>query len=864
MRGLVDRRAVAILSRSRGPGAYLQRLSFSAGRGRGRGDAEDAPVVEFGAGGGGGGASGTGLGLGNLGIGRGRGRGTALPTPPPVAAQPTVPFKPFSLRPTEGSGGVVAEKTGLGQRSSEAVADGRFEDAVVERDVKPGQSKYPPLGGSSDARQERPGFSSARQGAGRGVPISREPSSSPAFRNVRQSAPNADRARASAWGSLSQLLAGPGKPSAQPAPRTPPAGEQPKPSGVSADLQEPAVAGIVAEPKASSIAEGGSQIPEHVSEVSSSAETPQASSAAVTEPEPPMSDASYVAMIKYHQAAGRLSEVDQIYEEMQADSVPISIPTYNLLIQIFSQAGQFDKMDKVYKQMRQALTQVTATPVKPKEVEQTPVISQPAVERSAAPDVPVTLEQVAVKSSVDQVDKDAPVTKSDELSASLGEWEDTAIQAPVSPGANVEEDATSPQVPSFKLSTPESPSLADDGHGKGFAQDIEESKRLMSFRGLLNMPPPGASSEGTPKKGAFNPFNLPTTPSPSIFGGAAGRGRGVPLSQVEGQAGRGQGAPRSPRGAHQSQIGADPTRAEEPVQPKTKEEREQARARALALLAKGEEQRSQRRESQPAPARAQPQLSREDAVQRAVAVMKEGVERNLSREEERRRRRGAVDSFSDATTMVADRFRRRTPESVAQQARGPQAAKDRLKRQPRFIQRRDQEEEPQVPLTLREMTEEDEKRLIILEEEEQFKSSLHSKFLVDFEPEYAMEYFGINPDIDELPQKSLEEILAEAKPYLMMEGVTDEQWDGEVKDVLEKAPHLENLVNLYSGGPKRLTAREQSSKLQAVVETMPAHVAPEIHDFMSQAMLSLQSNPGIRMKEKERLMNKFVSGLSSF
>jgi hypothetical protein len=85
-----------------------------------------------------------------------------------------------------------------------------------------------------------------------------------------------------------------------------------------------------------------------------------------------------------------------------------------------------------------------------------------------------------------------------------------------------------------------------------------------------------------------------------------------------------------------------------------------------------------------------------------------------------------------------------------------------------------------------------------------------------------------------------------------------------VKDVLEKAPHLENLVSLYAGGPSRLTAKEQSSKLQAVAETMPAHVAPEIQDFMSQAMLSLQSNPGIRMREKERLMNKFVSGLSSF
>lgn len=37
---------------------------------------------------------------------------------------------------------------------------------------------------------------------------------------------------------------------------------------------------------------------------------------------------------------------------------------------------------------------------------------------------------------------------------------------------------------------------------------------------------------------------------------------------------------------------------------------------------------------------------------------------------------------------------------------------------------------PRVPQTLREMTEEDEKRLMVLEEEEQFKSALHSKFLV--------------------------------------------------------------------------------------------------------------------------------------
>lgn len=855
MRGLVDRRTVAILTRSRGSVAYIQRLSFSAGRGRGQGDVDGAQVPEAGAGGGA--VVGQGLGLGDFGLGRGRGRGSTLPSPGHVASQP-LPFKPFTLTP-----GVAAAKTGSSQQNgasepgSKVSADGRFDDAVAEKDVHDARGKFLDVFPASD-RDQRLGFSRARQGAGRGSPLSQSPLPSPPFRNARQSTPNADKMRASAWGSLSQLLAAP-KPVVQPASPTSSAAEQPQLSGTGTDVKETSNLEIPVEAKAPNMTEGDSQTSQDVSELSSKAQSSQTAGDRVADPVPQLSDASYVAMIKYHQAAGRFDEVGQIYEEMQADSIPISIPTYSLLIQIFSQAGQFDRMDKVYKQMRQALTQVKEPDVHLKEDVKNAVVDSTPDKPAPAPDVPVTLEEVAVmKSLSDQGNEAAPVTPSDELSARLGEWD---LPAADSSGSAVEGDVKSTQIPTFKLPTPESPSTSETGSAKGFAQQIEESQRLLSFRELLNMAPPGGSSESTPRKGAFNPFNLPTTPSPSIFGGAAGRGRGMPLPQHEEQAGRGQGAPRSSRGALQSQIGADGAKERE-VSVRVQLSREQARERALALLAKGEDQRSQAKApSTSAPAR--PQLSREDAVQRAVAVMNEGVERNLSREEEKRRRRGAVDSFSDATTLVADRFRRRTPESAAQQAKSPQAAKDRLRRQPRFFQRREEEEEPQVPLTLREMTEEDEKRLRLLEEEEQFKSSLHSKFLLDFEPEYAMEYFGINPDIDELPQKSLEEILADAKPYLMIDGMTEEQWQGEVQDVMAKAPHLENLVNLYAG-PDRLTAREQNSRLQAVAETMPAHVGPEIQDFMSQALLTLQSNPGIRMREKERLMNKFVSGLSSF
>jgi hypothetical protein len=69
--------------------------------------------------------------------------------------------------------------------------------------------------------------------------------------------------------------------------------------------------------------------------------------------------------------------------------------------------------------------------------------------------------------------------------------------------------------------------------------------------------------------------------------------------------------------------------------------------------------------------------------------MTEGIERNLSREEEKRRRGGAVESFSDATDFVANRFRKKAPDSTSQQQpRGPQSVKDRFKRQPRFAKRR--------------------------------------------------------------------------------------------------------------------------------------------------------------------------------
>jgi hypothetical protein len=60
-----------------------------------------------------------------------------------------------------------------------------------------------------------------------------------------------------------------------------------------------------------------------------------------------------------------------------------------------------------------------------------------------------------------------------------------------------------------------------------------------------------------------------------------------------------------------------------------------------------------------------------------------------------------------------------------------------------------------------------------------------------------------------------------------------------VKDILGKAHHLKKLVQLYAG-PDRPTARQQKVKLEAIADTLPAHVLPEMADFTKMALLSLQ------------------------
>ncbi|XP_020576671.1 uncharacterized protein LOC110022189 [Phalaenopsis equestris] len=144
--------------------------------------------------------------------------------------------------------------------------------------------------------------------------------------------------------------------------------------------------------------------------------------------------------------------------------------------------------------------------------------------------------------------------------------------------------------------------------------------------------------------------------------------------------------------------------------------------------------------------------------------------------------------------------------------------------------------------------------------EEAYLDALHTNNLIEYEPEYLME-FDRNPDIDEKPPMSLEEVLATAKPFLMAyTGMkSQEEWEEAVKDLMERLPHLKELIDMYSG-PDRVTAKQQKEELER--NTLPEKVPPSVRRFADRAVLSLQSNPGWGFDKKCQFMDKLVREVS--
>jgi pentatricopeptide repeat protein len=471
---------------------------------------------------------------------------------------------------------------------------------------------------------------------------------------------NVESKRANVWGSLSQILAPPGRTTSQPTPPlqskpTSPSQNQPTPPLQSQPitiLQDhptpPPHAAVVLQTE-------GLKVP--LQPETPPAQTQMQSVPDVVQPEkgPPvvtpntqfeLSDESYVAMIRWHYNAGRFAEVDQVYEDMKADGVHVTVPTYNLLVEIYSKSGQFDKMDTVYKLMREALIKSKTSAVSPT-MEQPPSVSMssaPETEKRATRDeTPEELvhaeEATAVefhlveKASVPEPqisDKEATTGPGQLLSRDLHPQTAESVEsAPPSHTLIKEESKATGVSQGFAAPSTDTKKPEIMAPGSFFAQRVDESEGLPSFGGLLKQPPVDGLFEDSGRIGDLHPSILPNVPSAGAVAGrgrvgglfedsgragefnpsmlpnlpsAAGRGRGAPQLDASVRAGgRGRGAPQGSPGqplvSPPASIGAKAGQKER--LPHVELSREQARERAMALLAKLPE-----RQGTPAPVHA--------------------------------------------------------------------------------------------------------------------------------------------------------------------------------------------------------------------------------------------------------------------
>lgn len=143
--------------------------------------------------------------------------------------------------------------------------------------------------------------------------------------------------------------------------------------------------------------------------------------------------------------------------------------------------------------------------------------------------------------------------------------------------------------------------------------------------------------------------------------------------------------------------------------------------------------------------------------------------------------------------------------------------------------------------------------------EDAYIDALHTNCMIEFEPEYLMEEFGTNPDIDEKPPIPLRDALEKMKPFLMAyEGIqSQKEWEEAVNEVMERVPLLKEIVDHYSG-PDRVTAKQQGEELERVAKTIPESAPASIKRFANRAALSLQSNPGWGFDKKCQFMDKLA------
>ncbi|TVU08461.1 hypothetical protein EJB05_41866, partial [Eragrostis curvula] len=146
-------------------------------------------------------------------------------------------------------------------------------------------------------------------------------------------------------------------------------------------------------------------------------------------------------------------------------------------------------------------------------------------------------------------------------------------------------------------------------------------------------------------------------------------------------------------------------------------------------------------------------------------------------------------------------------------------------------------------------------------EEDAYMDACHTNNMIEFEPEYHVNFD--NPDVDEKPPMSLEEMLQKIKPFIVAyEGIQNqEEWEEAVKDVMARAPHMKELIDMYSG-PDVVTAKQQEEELQRVASTLPENIPSSVNRFTDKILLSLKNNPGWGFDKKCQFMDKFAREVS--
>ncbi|EPS65553.1 hypothetical protein M569_09226 [Genlisea aurea] len=144
-----------------------------------------------------------------------------------------------------------------------------------------------------------------------------------------------------------------------------------------------------------------------------------------------------------------------------------------------------------------------------------------------------------------------------------------------------------------------------------------------------------------------------------------------------------------------------------------------------------------------------------------------------------------------------------------------------------------------------------------------YVDAYHTNLLLECEPEYFMEDFGTNPDIDDKPPIPLREAFEKMKPFLMQHiGIeTQEEWEQIIEETMESVPRWKKIIDHYAG-PDRVTALQQIGELERVAGTLPATAPASVKRFTERAVLSLKSNPGWGFKKKCQFMDKVVMEVS--